>query len=128
MQKCIHEEVCQHKVEREDGSCVADKVCKYCEGVEPVRVHDRTVMRAKKRKYTRKIKAVNPDDDNIDAASGPTKEEFLKARAKISHARQCKSLNENQLLALNSPDMKAKSYRQLSVAQREQIINIAKDL
>jgi hypothetical protein len=76
--KCIHEEVCQHRIENMDAgeSCTVAKVCRYYET-------GKSMNKLVKRKYTR-------------------------------HAK---------------PDAEKRLYfKTATTAQKEQIINIAKDL
>jgi len=123
MAGCKNDVICKHFVLTSFTECVRKDICKFFDmGDKVVAV---STAKPVKRKYTRKGKA--DFDDKIDPDdSGITEKQFKKARKKIANAQQNGKLDENQKLALSS--LKGVRFKNATAAQKEQVINMARDL
>lgn len=121
---CSHKIVCKHFAalgSDPDSPCPITETCRF------YATPDLDPPRKGKRPYKKRIVSdlTLHDDMDIDT-SGITEKQFKKAKKKIVNARQNKGLTDNQESALKA--MKGLRFKKMSVAQKEQIISIAKDL
>ncbi len=134
MRDCVKKDVCRHLIALDGNleACAATETCRFIlEAVESKKEKPATRTykkkgEATKRHYKKRTESAPPLHEPIDDDSGITEKQFKKAKKKIINARQNKGLNENQERALES--MKGLHFKSLNGTQKQQILNIAKDL
>lgn len=129
MKSCFHKGVCKHfneDLSDPKGECAATEVCKFYVGMDwaELKKPQRGLSPKELKRHYRKRTKVK-EEDIIDG-EGPSKARFLKARKKLDVARRNDKLDENQVSAIDA--LKGISYKKLTVAQRQQLVDIADKL
>ncbi len=138
MKACFHKGVCKHLIvlgDEPDGPCAIVEACKFYVGMDSDELKkgkkEKTAKRhykkrgpkPGKRKYTKRVKEPSEEELHDD---GISKKAFDKAKKKIINAKANKGINENQERAFDMT--KGLRFTKMNQGQKQQIIDIAKDL
>ncbi len=129
MKNCVKKDVCKHLIvlgDDPDGPCAVVETCKFILEAQDAKKEKPAKRHYKKRHYKKRLGSDEPLREPIEDDSGITKKQIVKARLKITIAEKNDKLTDNQTLALKS--LKGIRFPMLTGPQKNQIINIAKDL